>query len=80
MPIYKELAGFRVREDAKPTYIHEVCKQELKAYPGRQEKDDAPYVLKCDACGTTVGEWDTRAEMESTLSNWFEANVRPRAV
>jgi hypothetical protein len=75
MAIYHGLAGFRVRPDAEPSYIHEVCKQELKVYPGRQNKDDARVVLKCDACDTVIGEWLSEAEMNRELSTWFEANA-----
>lgn len=79
MAIHQGLAGHRVRPDAEPTFIHEVCKQELKTYSGAQNKDQQPYVLKCDACDVIVGEWLTNAEMNHELTVWFEAHVRPAA-
>jgi hypothetical protein len=75
MAIYEGLAGLRVRPGAEPIYIHRDCKQELKSYPGLQNRDQQPYLLKCDACDKIVGEWQTKAQMNQELSAWFEANA-----
>jgi hypothetical protein len=75
MAIFEGLAGIRLRPNAEPTYIHAVCKQELKQYPALHNRDEPPYVLKCDACDKIVGEWITQAAMNHELVAWFEANA-----
>jgi len=73
MSIHEGLAAFRVRPDVEPTYIHDVCQQELKQYPpaGRPNTDNAAWLLKCDACNKVIGEWLTRDEMKMELQAWW---------
>jgi hypothetical protein len=72
MPIRRGLSAIRIRADQEPTYIHATCRQELKSYPGLQNKAEMPYVLKCDKCDEIVGEWLTEAEKERDLAEWLK--------
>ena len=65
-PYMKVLAAFRVRPDADPTYIHDVCKQELKEHPG-SSAEGAALLLKCDNCNQVIGEWLSQNQMKMEL-------------
>jgi hypothetical protein len=72
MSIYEGLAANRVRQDAEPTYVHNVCRQVLRECPGRPDTDDAVWLLKCDACNKVIGEWLTKDEMNMELRAWWQ--------
>jgi len=70
MSIREGLGAFRVRQDAEPTFIHDVCRQVLKEHRGID--NPAARSLKCDACDQVVGEWDSEADMRMELQAWWK--------
>jgi hypothetical protein len=68
MSIHKGLAALRVRQDADPIYIHDVCRQVLKEHLGMG--DPETRLLKCDACDQVIGEWGSEADMRMELQAW----------
>jgi hypothetical protein len=75
MSIHEGLAAFRVRKDAEPTYIHDVCKQELKQ--DLETDDHATWLLKCDACHQVIGEWRSESDMRMELQAWWNIMNNP---
>jgi hypothetical protein len=75
MSIREGLGAFRVRKDAEPTFIHDVCRQVLKEHPGMDSP--AARLLKCDACDQVVGEWNSEADMRMELQAWWEIMSNP---
>lgn len=68
MSIHEGLAALRVRQDADPIYIHDVCRQVLKEHLGMG--DPETRLLKCDGCDQVIGEWGSEADMRMELQAW----------
>jgi hypothetical protein len=47
MPIHGGLAALRVRQDADPIYIHDVCKQILKEHLGMGDPETRLLKVRC---------------------------------
>jgi hypothetical protein len=75
MSIHEGLAGLRVRQDADPIYIHEVCRQALTEHLGNSAPER--WLLKCDACDQVIGEWDSEADMRMELQAWWRIMNNP---
>jgi len=68
MSIHEGLAALRVRQDADPIFIHDVCRQVLKEH--LTMGDPETRLLKCDACDQVIGEWSSEADMRMELQAW----------